>query len=113
MSDGEASPERNKKTQIPLAMRKGLAHISGKLALTLAHNKKQMKRQNTDWTTDPHGVAPMPNLREEIRKLRRQGCDLLYIARQMLAIKGVIDHWPLFFRHGVIGNSRNFQLPLP
>jgi len=52
-------------------------------------------------------------LRAEILRLKREGFDTLEIARHLLFLKGVIDHWTLFFRHGRIGNNRNFQLPLP
>ena len=52
-------------------------------------------------------------VRTECERLSRLGFDRLALARHMLALKGVIDHWPLWVRYGRIGNFRTFQLPLP
>lgn len=52
-------------------------------------------------------------LSSEIVRLKNKGFSRLEIARQILAMKGVVNHWVLWNRYGVVGNSATFQIPLP
>jgi hypothetical protein len=82
-------------------------------AIDAAISAAQKRTRKEGGQVKPRGEHDCMILKSERVRLARAGFNRLDIARQMLALKGVIDHWPLWLKHGTIGNSRTFSLPLP